>query len=76
MRFEPWKCPKCDQQAKGTLERIPGLALVVFDEEGEAEYLGSTDVFWDDQITLEDEEGRVTLLCPAGHEWQAVVRDP
>lgn len=71
MRLEPWKCPECDQPAKGTLETIPGVALLLFDEEGNAEYAGGNDVCWDGQTTIVDDAGMVTAICPAGHQWQA-----
>ncbi len=73
MRFNPSKCPQCGQLAKGTLETIPGLALLMFDEDGNAEYAGGTDVCWDGQQTIRDEQGRVRLMCPDGHEWPAVT---
>lgn len=73
MRFDPRKCPTCSQPARGTLDVIPGLALLLFDEEGNAEYLGQTDVNWDGQETIRDEHGRVRLMCPGGHEWSAVT---
>ena len=73
MRLEPWKCPECDQPAKGTLESIPGVARLLFDEDGNAEYFGQTDVCWDGQQTVLDESGRATLVCPEGHDWPAVM---
>ena len=71
MRFEPANCPQCGQQAKGTLETVPGVALLMFDEDGNAEYQGQTDLCWDDQETIRDESGRATLFCPGGHDWLA-----
>ena len=75
MRLNPSKCPQCGQQAKGTLETIPGVARLLFDEDGRAEYTGSTDVCWDGQETVLDESGRATLVCPDGHDWPAVMDD-
>ena len=49
MRFDPWKCPECDQPATGTVEVIHGLALLLFDDEGDADYAGETKVLWDSQ---------------------------
>ena len=71
MRFDPWKCPTCDQPAKGTLDLIPGLARLLFDDNGNADYLGETLVDWEGQRTPTDDQGRVTLCCPDGHQWQA-----
>ena len=75
MRFEPSNCPECGQQAKDTLETIPGIARLLFDEDGNAEYLGGTDVCWDGQETVRAEDGRATLVCPDGHDWLAVMDD-
>jgi len=71
MRFDPWTCPQCGQTAKGTLDTISGVALLTFDEQGNAEYSGQTDVCWDDQTSVVDDRGRVRLLCPDGHQWPA-----
>ena len=67
MRFDPPTCPECGEYAKGTFETVPGLALLMFDADGEAEYFGQTDMCWDMQTTDLDEQGRATLICPAGH---------
>ena len=71
MRFEPWRCENCGETATGTVETVPGVALVLFDEEGNAEYAGETRISWNDQTSLIDVHGRVTLECPNGHQWQA-----
>jgi hypothetical protein len=52
------------------LESVPGLALLAFDDSGEAQYAGETAVAWDDQVPCRDVEDRVTLECPDGHRWQ------
>ena len=75
MRYDPWRCPQCGQEAKGTLETIPGIARLLFDEDGNAEYQGETDVCWDGQETVRDENGRATLVCPDGHDWLAAMDD-
>ena len=71
MEFDVPRCPVCGELARGSLEQVPGLALLLFDEHGKAEYEGETTMFWDDQNTVHDENGRVTLECPAGHRWAA-----
>jgi hypothetical protein len=73
MRFDPWKCPECDQAATGTVEVVRGLALLIFDEHGSADYQGETKVDWDSQASLLDAGGRLTLECPSGHQWQAMA---
>ena len=73
MRFKPWKCPECDEAAAGTVELIRGLALLMFDEQGDADYEGETKVDWDSQTSLPDAHNQVTLECPNGHQWQAIA---
>ena len=73
MRFQPWRCTVCAQHAKGVLETIPGVALLVFEDNGEAQYAGGTDVCWDGQETVCDQNGQATLVCPDGHQWPTVV---
>ena len=75
MRFSPWKCPECGQAPEGTLETVPGLALLVFDASGQGQYAGETEIDWDAQATCEDEAGKVILECPNGHQWPADRRD-
>ena len=71
MKFKPARCPECGELAKGTAETVPGIALLDFDDDGNADYSGETKVLWDSQETVCDEDGRVTLVCPDGHDWQA-----
>jgi len=86
MRFNPGRCPKCGARPRGIVERLSCLALLFFpraDPEGfnlrerpvagedEAEYLGETQVDWDSQETVIDEDGKVTLCCPHHHAWLA-----
>jgi hypothetical protein len=73
MRFDPWKCPECGQPAKGILETVPGLTRLFFDEDGDAEYDGGVDLCWDGLTEVRDTDGRVTLECSEGHQWQAVA---
>lgn len=75
MRFTPANCPECGQLAHGTLETVPGIALLVFDDNGNAEYEGETKIDWDSQVSQRDEAGRVLLECSEGHQWPAERRD-
>lgn len=75
MRFTPWKCPECGQPAKGTVETIPGLALLTFDDDGQTEYAGETEIDWNNQASEQDEYGRYLLECHAGHKWPAERKD-
>jgi hypothetical protein len=72
MQFTPWKCPECGEPAEGTVETVPGLALLVFDDTGQAEYEGNTKIHWNGQKTCRDESGNVILECPDGHQWSAL----
>lgn len=71
MRFEPWKCPQCDEPARGSIETIPGVALLVFDDDGHADYAGETEIDWNGQTTRKDAAGKVCLVCPNSHRWAA-----
>jgi hypothetical protein len=50
---------------------IPGLALLTFGADGQAEYDGETEVDWNNQVTQHDDAGNDLLECPAGHQWPA-----
>jgi len=69
MKFETPLCPQCGEAARGTLETVPGVALVDMEKDGEAAYTGETKIFWDDQTTQET-DGKAWLICPQGHAWQ------
>jgi hypothetical protein len=75
MRFDPSNCPSCGEQATGLLETIPGIAFLLFDENGDAQYAGETDVCWDNQTTVRDRLGHVMLVCPDEHQWPASLPD-
>lgn len=76
MRFTPLHCPTCQARARGTVERLTGVALLTEpDEEGRVEYAGQTDVWWDEQQSVTDKRGRVRVICPAGHEWRAQMQE-
>ena len=64
MRFDPYRCPECGQLAAGTIETVQGLALLIFDPEGNADYEGQTTIDWNAQVTVRDAAGRATLECP------------
>ncbi len=75
MRFESWRCPICGDVAVGTHDMVPGTALLVFDDEGEAWWTCETELFWDGQKTERDALGRVELVCGQSHTWRAVMDD-
>lgn len=61
------------RRPRGTLERLSGVALLDVHEDGTADYAGDTEIFWDEQRSVRDEQGKVTLVCPNGHDWKATV---
>lgn len=77
MKFGTMKCPECGEQAAGTLETVTGRAeFDEPDEDGNVEYSGETQIFWDGQMTvtkIENEIEYATLLCHEGHEWKSTV---
>ena len=75
MKFDVPRCSVCGETAIGTLESVPGLALLVFDQRGDAEYAGETRLDWNGQTTVCDGDGQVTLECPNGHQWPSHMRD-
>jgi hypothetical protein len=72
MKFDPVKWPRCGKLAMGTLETLPGLAVLDIDPDtGEAQYGGWTDIWWDAQKSVHDSNGRCLLACKNAHEWTA-----
>lgn len=71
MRFDPWTCPTCGEVAEGVEETVFCLALLVFDETGQADYFGETKVHWNSQRPVRDEDGRRILTCESAHSWPA-----
>ncbi len=74
MRFRPedLHCPECGAEARGTLERLSGVANFLRDPAwpaGTVEYEGGTDIFWDDSQTDPVGASGVTLLGFCGHDW-------
>jgi hypothetical protein len=74
MNFAIPDCPTCGAIAKGTIETIPGLALLTFDADGDAEYFGETEVCWNGQEAKITGDA-FTLACAEGHEWQSPLGD-
>jgi len=75
MKFARPKCPECKELAEGTLEIVEGVALLHLNEDGTAEYEGTTNIDWNAQQTVKDGRGLITLLCVCGHRWQSKVSD-
>lgn len=74
MKFKTIICPECGEVADGTLEQVPGIALINFNQDGEGEYSGETKILWEGQQTEPvDDNTKVTLICAQGHEWTTEV---
>lgn len=74
-RFTPLRCPEGNELPKGTLETVEGVADLIISDDGQAEYGGWTEVFWNSQQTIRDAQGMVTLIGTCDHQWQAEVVD-
>ena len=75
MRLKPTTCPECGDLARGTLERLAGIALLDAHKDGTADYVGGTEIYWDEQRSVRDKQGKITLICSNGHDWKAVRHD-
>jgi hypothetical protein len=73
MRFQNCHCPECGELARGTVEIVPAVSLLSFDEDGEAEYTGETETVGDNQEAVQDKSGRWQLECRNGHQWFSAV---
>lgn len=71
MRWEDEKCPDCGGDIYGTLESLQGVALIIRDGDGDFAYEGYTEICWDAQEIIQDDEGRDCLTCEKGHEWHS-----
>ena len=54
----------------GTLERLTGRSEISgIKDDGEPVYSGGTEIFYDDQVTATDSEGKMIFLDEDGAEW-------
>lgn len=83
MKFARPQCPECGRFADGTVDWIPGKALITF-EGDEAFYDGETEVDWDGQTNDADvhrgygkdvPDHTIRLVCPRGHEWDTLITE-
>jgi hypothetical protein len=66
-------CPTCSKPAIGTVDLIPGTARFTdFNESGEVDYEGWTDVRWDSQQTQEGPNELPLVTCGV-HEWETKI---
>lgn len=65
----PLKCPECGEEIKGSVDLVPGCALMNVDPDGTFEWAGETEMDWDNQHNLEQDPKRMRVQCCDGHEW-------
>ena len=74
MRITPARCPTCGEPAVSILESLLADAQVSYDQAaGAFDYTDDSDVAWDTQEPLLDDNGLATVKCANFHQWQAVV---
>ena len=69
MKLVKPNCPECGSAARGTVDTIQSCAEFGGFENGEVEYCGETDVWWDEQKSNLNDAGEIELVCPKGHTW-------
>jgi hypothetical protein len=72
-------CPDCGVAAQGIQETIPGVALfgepILHGDLVQVDYFGETEVDWDNQRSIIDDQCRMSLVCNNGHRWWASPED-
>lgn len=66
-------CPECGGDVVGIVEQVRGLAALYPPENGEYEYAGGTDVWWDSQQPATNQSGEVRVVCENHHEWDTLI---
>jgi hypothetical protein len=75
-------CPECGLPACGTVERLSGVAEfdVPAGPDTDVEYGGWTEVWWDDQRTIlqddskpEGSDNLPIVCCTEGHDWPTAI---
>ena len=75
MTITPSVCPECGKQVHGSVDLIPGTAMLEAHEDGTFDYCGETTVHWEGQYSVENEAGLPFVCCEDGHEWGATIED-
>lgn len=72
-------CPECGEPARGTVERLSGVATFDCEPTGRdqhVEYSSSTEIWWDEQKTVHQQVGSDNLplvCCSGGHSWPTAI---
>ena len=70
MKFAVMNCPECGEPARGSIETLSGVAVFTDPApDGSVDCEGTTDIWWDEQKTIRDAQGRAQLICHNGHDW-------
>lgn len=82
MKLHVPNCPTCGLPARGTVERLIGVAVFGGEPEpdGEVEYFGETEICWDDQRTMLQRDSKPKgpdnlplVCCENGHDWPTQI---
>lgn len=68
-------CPKCGDVLCGTIERVSGINHIVSDGDGNYDFAGDTELWWEENTTVMDEEGRTLVQCGNAHEWYTLIEE-
>lgn len=74
MELKPVHCPSCRSTTVGTLDNVPGIALVSGRApDGRIEYFGLTHMFWEGQESRYAGRGKkrsvLMACCDCGHKF-------
>ena len=72
MKVKDPYCPKCGGPITGLIETVYVRACV----DADLEYAGESEVFWDTQSTLYDDDGCLIVQCASRHEWATLPKEP
>lgn len=76
MKIDKRYCPTCGKEAVCIAEQVFALAIIKFDNDGNADYVGETKILWDTQESIVDEKTglhRVRCSVNGGHEWTTKI---
>jgi len=69
MRFAIAVCPTCGGPPEGSVDLIPGTAMLHQNDDGTFDWEGETEVHWDGQYNIAIAPDTMTVQCWQGHEW-------
>ena len=70
MKWEQQVCPTCGEPAKARAELVASQVSLLFNPDTEEyAFAGESEVIWDAQEPVVQEEGKENLWCANGHGW-------